>query len=390
MSGDPISPRDSRAGEHADRPVRVLHVVDKLSASGSTVHGLTRLLSWWIPRFDPERALASVVSLRGPDPGQELLEKAGVEFRYAGSFKYDPRTLPNLVQTVRDQKIDILHLHGYGGWTLGRICGWITGLPCIVHGHICDTAIPAYQRLADRALRSRTAAAIAISRPVADFLVGKRSIRARDVQIVYSGVPLELFRTPPSGRWHRALSIPDGHQLVATVGRLHPAKGLAYFLRAARQVLDAVEDVTFLIVGDGELLGELQRQARKLSLQDHVIFTGHIDDVPSLLAEVDVFAISSVTEGGPVTLFEAMAAGRAIVATSVGAVPEVLEDSAAGLVIPPGDADALAVKCILLLENRALVEGFGNRAREEARRYETSEAVKAFELLYDRVAGVRT
>jgi glycosyltransferase involved in cell wall biosynthesis len=389
LSRNPIRPRRPRTREQAGLPIRVLHVVDKLSTGGSPVHGLTRLLSWWLPLHDPGRVRASVACLRGPDEGEAALEKAGVNVNYLGRMKYDAGTVPRLVRAVRAEQIDILHLHGYGGSTIGRICGWITGLPCIVHEHICDAAIPASQRLADRVLRSRTAAAIAVSKPVADFLVEKRFISARDVRIVHSGVPLELFRQPPTGRWHRALGLPDGHQLVATVGRLHASKGLAYFLKAARQVLDAVENVTFLIVGDGDLHDELRRQAQKLGLWDNVIFTGHIDDVPSLLADVDVFAISSVTEGGPITLFEAMAAGRAIVATSVGAVPEVLEDSASGFVVPPGDADALAAKCILLLENRALVEDLGARAREEAHRYEASEAVDAFELLYDRVVEGR-
>jgi len=243
----------------------VLHVVDKLSTGGSPVHGLTRLLSWWLPLHDPGRVRASVACLRGPDEGEAALESAGLAVKYVGRRKYDTQAIPMLVRTVRDEKIDILHLHGYGGSTIGRICGWITGLPCIVHEHICDTAIPAHQRAADRALRSRTAAAIAISRPVADFLVGKRFIRAPDVRIVYSGVPLELFRQPPSGRWHRELGLPDSQRLVATVGRLHRSKGLAYFLQAAFNVAekqgslldkkfkDLAEDVVGLVESAADL-----------------------------------------------------------------------------------------------------------------------------------------
>lgn len=390
MSSDVVWPPAARAGAPADGPIRVLHVVDKLATGGSPVHGLTRLLSWWLPLHDPSHVQASVACLRGPQEGEGTLERAGLAVRYLGRTKYDARGLSNLVRAVREEEIDILHLHGYGGSTIGRICGWISGLPCIVHEHICDAAIPGYQRLADRLLRSQTAAAIATSKPVADFLVSKRFIGVTDVEVIHSGVPLEVFRVPASGRWRRELSIPDGHQVVATIGRLHPSKGITYFLSAARQILDVMEGVTFLIVGDGELAGDLRHLARKLGLQDHVVFTGHIDDVPSLMAEVDVFAIASVTEGGPVTLFEAMAAGRAIVATAVGAVPEVLADSAAGLVIPPGDSEALAVQCLLLLENRALSERLGTRAEEEAQRYAAGEAVRAFELLYDRVVRARS
>lgn len=383
-SAPPTNPSSAGGRNQPAPPIRVLHVVDKLSTGGSPVHGLTRLLGWWLPLYDPSRVRASVACLRGSGT-QPQLEAAGIAVRYVGRSKYDPRALPELVRTARAEAIDILHLHGFGGSTVGRICGWITGLPCIVHEHVCDVAIPRYQRLADLVLRSRTAAAIAVSSTVADFLVRERHIRPADVHVVYTGVPPALFRVPPSDDRRRSLGIPAGHRVVGTVGRLHAVKGHAHLLRAARRILDAREDVTFLIVGDGELLGDLRRQARQLRLEDHVIFTGHVDDVAPLLAEIDVFVVASVREGAPVTLFEAMAAGCAIVATPVGAVPEVLEDSVSGFIVPPGDAAALAARCIRLLEDRSLRETVGRRAREEALRHDVKKAVRAFERLYDRL-----
>ncbi len=389
MNGDPISPRGSCTREHADRPIRVLHVVDKLSASGSTVHGLTRLLSWWIPRFDPERTLASVVSLRGPDPAQDVLEKAGVEFRYAGSSKYDPGTLPNVVRLARAWRADLLHLHGFGGSTIGRAAGRITGIPCVIHEHVCDARIGMVQRLADRMLSRQTALAIAVSGPVRDFLVAKRSVAEDRVRILCGGVPVEAFNVSPSGEWRRRLGIPEDLLIVATIGRLHASKGLPDYLKAARRIVDTFPRGVFLVVGAGELPRELEREARELGLGEAVMFTGHCEDVPSLLAEVDVVAISSVTEGGPLTLFEAMAAGRPIAATAVGAVPEVLGAEEAGLVVPPGDVEALADSLRRLLEDPDLRRRLAKRARRAALRYDVEPTVRAVEHIYREILDCR-
>lgn len=290
---------DSEIGRGAgQRPLRVLHVVDKLSTGGSPVHGLTRLLSWWLPLYDPRRVRASVGCLRGPQDGHATLACAGIAVRYLGRSKFDARTIPRLVRNLRSERIDILHLHGFGGSTIGRLVGWITGIPCIVHEHVCKAEIPTHQRLADRLLRSRTAAAIAASGAVADFLAEKRFIPPDAIQVVHGGVPARLFRAPAKRGWRRKLGVAEDCRIVATVGRLHAAKGHTHFLEAARQVLDAVERVVFLIVGDGELLDELRQQAASLDLEKHVLFTGHIDEIPSLLAEVDIVAISSTSEGG--------------------------------------------------------------------------------------------
>ena len=265
---------DSEIGRGAgQRPLRVLHVVDKLSTGGSPVHGLTRLLSWWLPLYDPRRVRASVGCLRGPQDGHATLACAGIAVRYLGRSKFDARTIPRLVRNLRSERIDILHLHGFGGSTIGRLVGWITGIPCIVHEHVCKAEIPTHQRLADRLLRSRTAAAIAASGAVADFLAEKRFIPPDAIQVVHGGVPARLFRAPAKRGWRRKLGVAEDCRIVATVGRLHAAKGHTHFLEAARQVLDAVERVVFLIVGDGELLDELRQQAASLDLEKHVLFT---------------------------------------------------------------------------------------------------------------------
>ncbi len=373
----------------AGPPRRILHVVDKLAIGGSTIHGATTCIAVWVPRYDPTRFDVRVCNLRGRDRGVEYLERLGIPVVPVERGRFDPRTLRDLVRIVRQQGIDLLHLHGYGATNFGRLAGRLVGVPSIVHEHFADLRMPAYQRAADRALRPLTVWAIAVSEAVRGFMLRDRAIPAERLEVVYNGAALETFdgfpaRGSPAWRALRErLRLPVARPVIAIVARLTPIKGHTYFLQAAARVVRQVPDVTFLVVGDGELDATLRAEARHLGLEGQVVFTGYRGDVPALLAASDALAITSIHEGAPLSLLEAMAAGCGIVATHVGGIGEVLEDGVSGLLVHPQDPDAIAGGLLRLIGDPSLRTRLGSAAQSAvAARFDVRTTVRRLEDRY--------
>ena len=144
--------------------VPVLHVCDKFGVRGSSIHGVSRLFSWWFPRYDPSRFDVSLCGLKHPEPATEWLATQGIPVHHLRRGRFDPRILGDLVALARARKARILHVHGYAAADFGRLAAPAAGARLVLHEHFADPRMPAYQGLADRLLRGRTDAAIAVSR----------------------------------------------------------------------------------------------------------------------------------------------------------------------------------------------------------------------------------
>src|SRR6185295_18545202 len=142
------------------------------------------------------RFRVSLVSLRKRDLSEETLDALGIDITYLARGKFDPGTLAALLRIIDAKQIDILHLHGYGATTFGRLAGALRGLPSIVHEHANLTDTPWFQKVADRLLEPSTDIALAVSRSTADFVIHARLIPPSKVKVVYLGVPLEDFSRP--------------------------------------------------------------------------------------------------------------------------------------------------------------------------------------------------
>ena len=167
-----------------------------------------------IPRFDRERFNVSLVSLRRKDLSEETLDALGVDITYLERSKFDPLTLPALLDVVDRKQIDVLHLHGYGATTFGRLAAARRRIPAILHEHANLTDTPWFQKVADRLLEPYTDIALAVSKSTADFVIGARQMPASKVKVVYLGVPLEEFTPDPDRRRDRRRA----------VGARHPAR----------------------------------------------------------------------------------------------------------------------------------------------------------------------
>jgi len=374
-------------------PASVLHVCDKFGVAGSSIHGVSRLFSWWFPRYDPARFTVSLCGLKRPEPASRLLEDQGIPVRHLGRGRFDPRILGDLVSMAREKRAAILHVHGYAAADFGRIAARRVGAGLVLHEHFADPRMPAYQGIADRLLSRFTDRAIAVSGSTRDFLVRRRHVSASRVRLIWNGAPLAEFAPVAAGvalATRRELGLPAEAPVVGSIGRLSEQKGHRYLLDAAARVLAHRNDARFLIVGDGDQMEPLRRQARALGIASSVVFAGHRTDVRALLGALDVFCISSTYEGTPLALFEAMAAGKAIVSTAVDGCREVLEDGATGLLVPPRDPDALSVALLRCLDDAELRASLAKRAREASARYDIDACVAQMQDLYDEILAERS
>jgi glycosyltransferase involved in cell wall biosynthesis len=350
------------------------------------MHGVKRLFSWMIPRFDRRRFNVSLVSLRRKDLSEETLDALGIDITYLERSKFDPLTLPAMLRIIDAKGIDILHLHGYGATTFGRLAGAIRGIPSIVHEHANLTDTPWFQKIADLALEPVTDIAIAVSRSTADFVVQARRIPAAKVKVVYLGVPLEEFsRSRSAGETAAAraeLGIAPGEFAVGTVTRLHESKGNKYLVDAAARVVRARPLARFFLVGEGPLLDDLRAQADELGLGDRFVFAGFRRDVAATLSAFDLSVFPSLWEGTPLTGFEALAMGKPIVATDADGLRDILTDNHDAMIVPKRNAVALADKIIWAIDHPEARARLSAAARQTGRQYDIEAFVRKMERLY--------
>jgi glycosyltransferase involved in cell wall biosynthesis len=264
-----------------------------------------------------------------------------------------------LRRLIRDAGAVLVHANGSRAMLYGGLAGRLAGRPVVWHVRIAER-----EPVLDAILLALASAVIVNSQAV-----GRRFPRARAglVRCIHNGVDLGRFGPrPPSPALRAALEIPEGVPVVASVGRFVPWKGYRVLLEAARLAGAALPDIHWLLVGDGEERPELEAQARALGIGPRVRFTGWREDVPDLLALCDLFALPSFGEHFGRVLVEAMAMGKAIVATEAGGVPEVVPDGACGLLVPAGDPRAMADAVLTLLPDPARRERLGQAGRRRA------------------------
>jgi glycosyltransferase involved in cell wall biosynthesis len=367
--------------------LNVLQVCDHLGWEGSRMHGVKRLFAWMIPRFDADRYNVSLVSLRKKDLSEETLESFGVDITYLHKSKFDPATLSALLKVIDRKKIDILHLHGYGATTFGRIAGAMRHLPTIVHEHANLTDTPWFQKIADTALEPVTDIAIAVSKSTADFVINARKIPAAKVKVVYLGVPLEDFSRPRSHDEIQAaraeLGIAPDDVAIGSVTRLHDSKGNSFLVDAARLVLRERPHARFFIVGEGPLRESLEQQAGALGLGDRFVFAGFAKDVARVLSAFDISVFPSLWEGTPLTVFEALAMGKAIVATDADGLIDVLTADHDAIIVPRRDERALATGLIRMMDEPHTRERLRTAASETGKKYDITAFVRKMERLYE-------
>jgi glycosyltransferase involved in cell wall biosynthesis len=264
----------------------------------------------------------------------------------------DIKTFWKVYKLIQEVKPDVVHTHTAKAGFIGRMAAQMAGTPVIIHtfhGHIFEGfySWPVNQlfilleRLAGRSSDTIITLTDGLRRELAeDYHVARKG----RMTVLPLGMDLDVFAQTPrkSGAFRTAWNIPADVPLIGIVGRLSSVKNHALFLQAAAQVKSSLPSARFVIVGDGETRPALETQVEALGLKESVIFTGWQRDLAPLYGDLDALVISSLNEGTPVSVIEALAACCPVVATAVGGLPDLLDHGALGKLTPPGNADALA------------------------------------------------
>ena len=370
--------------------IRVLYVIENTSFGGGE-RGFAQLsVNLNRSRYQPFMAA---------HPGgmlEKIVREAHVPFSPLDmSRKVNFKTISNLSRLISEHRIHIVHAMGTRADFFARLACRkkpSTALVCtvamLVDGYDVGPLRKAVYKMAVRYSARYVTQYIVVSEALKDLLEKQSGIPADKITIVYNGVELDLYNPNlnASSEVRRSLEITDDYAIVGTIGRLVYQKGLPYFLEAAKHVYSEKKHVRFVIVGHGPEEAHLKRLAKSFGISHVCTFAGLRFDVPELLSAFDVFVLSSVLEGLPRVVIEAMAMGRPIVATDIDGVREQLRHNETGIVVPPADPNALAKAILDILDDKNRQKCLGREARKDAERlFDLKATVENVEMLYERV-----
>jgi glycosyltransferase involved in cell wall biosynthesis len=338
------------------QPIRVMRIIARLNIGGPAIHVALLSEKFSAPAYetmlvagqiDPtEGDMSYFAANRGVTP--RILPELGREI----SLLADLKTIWALWKLMRQYQPDVVHTHTAKAGFAGRIAAWLAGVPVIVHtfhGHVFrgyfsplkTRAFILIEQIAARMSGAIITLTEGLRRELADeFHIARRS----RITVLPLGFDLRPFlsMTRHHNQFRDAWGIPPKISLVGIIGRMVPVKNHALFLQAAARLRQTRPDVRFVLVGDGELRAEIEAQIDTLGLRDAVTVTGWQQDMAPIYGDLDLLVISSLNEGTPVTIIEALSSGCPVVATSVGGLPDLLEGGKLGRLVPSGDAVALA------------------------------------------------
>lgn len=382
MSGTPRSRWRAGDGRRA-RPLGVMQIVHCLAVGGSE-----RLACDLAVRPPAGRVRASVCALDGGGPFAVELAAAGVPHWVLGRRAgFDWRLVPRIFRLVlrhRPAVVQTHHLTPLIYAALGARAGGAR-IVHVEHEHFSlarPRAVPRLRRLSQLCDRVVGAGA-----GVGRFLAERVGVDRRRLQVIRNGVDVRAY-APVTRQSRAALGLDAAACVIGHVARLEPEKDQATLLRAVARLAPRRPALRLLVVGGGSCAGALRELADALGIGGRVLFTGPRSDVRDLLPLADVFALSSVQEGLPLTVLEAMACARPVVATAVGEVPEAVVPGETGWLVPPRDPAALADALAALVDDpgRASAMGRAARARVEAE-FSLERTVREYEDVWARVGG---
>jgi glycosyltransferase involved in cell wall biosynthesis len=369
----------------SDRKV-ILHLSETSEPGGSET-----VLANIASNLDPDRYQSLVCLLReGWLTGH--LKKLGVRYEIIeNKYSYDPIFLAKLIRLIRRERVALIHAHEYMMNVYGSVAARLAGVPMIgtVHGKVYFTekrSRTAAYRLAV-ALSSRI---IAVSEDLKKYFLENTGIRNnKKILVLHNGIDVEKFAPRgTSSALRQQLGIPPDKVIVGTVGSLFKVKAFDHLILTAEAVYRSNRNFMLLIAGEGDEERYLRQLIGELNLQDTVKLLGFRDDIRELLNLFDIYVCSSISEGLSLSILEAMASGKPIVATHVGGNSELIADGSNGYLVPSGDQQALADKIQVLIKSKSDREVMGQRSRQIAKeKFSLGKMICDYQNLYEELTA---
>ncbi len=338
----------------------ILHLIET-GGPGGAEQMLLRLADEYA-----ERGFSQLVCLRkeGWLSGEVRRRSLDLEIMPLGTLP-DLQWMRKMRALVRRCDVRAIHAHEFAmNVRSGILSRWLD-VPAVatVHGKGYVDA-KGSRRFAYRAT-ARWTRMVAVSADIRTYLIDSVGVDPQRTIVIANGVDIDRYRFDPAGRreMRDRFKIAEGDLLLGSIGSYYPVKGHRYLIEAMKKVVAAHPGAKLLLVGQGSLEGDLRRQIADGALGQNVQVTGYIENTPALLSALDIFVMPSLSEGLPLALLEAAVAGRCIVASQTGGIPEVIADGQSGLLVPPGDAKALADALIRLASDAELRRALAAKAQ---------------------------
>ena len=382
------------------RAVKVVNVVTRLSIGG-VAHHVTNLMRGLDPT-QYEQQLVCGFEGAGERSMRDVIQAQGVTPILIPRLVGNPRlsiadgaAFAHILRFFRRHRPVIVHTHTSKAGLLGRLAARLTGIPIVVHtfhglvlkghyGRLKSSGV----RAVERWLAGFSDRLITVSSEDKKDLLAYRIAPTHKIEVIPVGLELDHFIDGRSRRGvlHRELGLDPANRLIGIVGRIAPVKNHRLFFDAMARVLAECSTRHVVVVGDGDLRPAMERYVREIGIADRVSFLGWRYDLPQVYTDLDVVVISSNNEGTPVTAIEAMAAGRPVVATRVGGLPDVISDGETGYLVPPGNVERLASAVERVLSDGETAERLRRKARDSVRhKFVVDRLATDIDLLYRRL-----
>lgn len=300
----------------------------------------------------------------------------------------------SLLKLMVQEKPDAVHTHSSKAGLLGRWAAWLARVPVILHtphghvfyGHFLDSVSKLFL-LIEKFTDGITDCTIALTDGERKDYIKLSVSRDAKLTTIHSGVNIETFMNPVIDlkEKRKALNIEPDARVIGTVGWLLPIKGPVYLLKAMPQVWQKDPDVKLVFVGKGELESELKAVADDMGARDRVLFLGWRDDVHEVMSVFDIFVLPSLNEGMGRVIVEAMAAGKPVVASKTGGIPDLVIDGETGILVEPGDSEGLAEAINHLLKSPDLGLAMGREGRKRCHLFSEKLMIEKIDKLYQRL-----
>jgi sugar transferase (PEP-CTERM/EpsH1 system associated) len=369
------------------KPKKIMHVTSSLN-----VGGLEVLLLEMLKKLDRGKFSPSVCTFDTRCALRSEFDSAGVPVYVIEKRPGIDLLLPFKLRDLFLAKgIEIVHSHNFSPWLYSALGARLGGIPRIFHTE--HSNVDAFERKAniELFLSFITRRIISDSRKVTDFMTGVQKINMDKIRTILNGIDVDRYGPGGSqGSGKADLGLDADDFLIGTVSRLVKVKDLITLLTAFNLVLRTVKNASLIIVGEGETRMELEEFIRDNGLSGRVKLLGARRDIPELLKLMDVFVLSSLSEGLSISLIEAMASEVPVVVTNVGGNPEVVIDKVTGFLVPVRSPDKMADAIVSILNNAGLADTFGKAGRERVMTtFNLNTMVREYEKVYEESYAVK-
>lgn len=345
-------------------PISIIHFITDLSIGGAQ-----RMLCNILPHFDRRKFEPVVVCLFGGDSLiAEGMKNSGIKvIDLQMKNKLDIYAIWRFYNLLRKEKPIILHSSLFHASIIARVVGKLVKVPIIITWrHNIDHGNDIREWI-NKVTSSWDDCVIAVSNAVKESEIKSTGVNSEKVVVINNCIDTRIYARIngfEKKRIKNDLGIPEKAFLIGSIGRLHTKKGFNVLLQSFKKIKESIPNSWLIIVGEGELRESLEEIAQDLEISEFTIFTGILNNIPEILGIIDVFVMSSHSEGMPLVILEAMASQLPVVATSVGGIPEVISNNQTGLLIPPNDPGSIVDRVIQIYNDNNLSKSLGKAGQE--------------------------